>query len=200
MSTAAEVRHHIEGRPVRVFISTADLPGYPRAVECEMSRLAAAGEVIRVRKGLYWKGPRTRVGMPAPRPAAVALEVAGPGSGPAGLSAAHALGLSTQVPAVEVVAVPGRAPSPVRGARFAARSIERRIHGLRPMEVALIEVLRAGPSVIEAPWSEVAKVARRLAKAGEIRPAVIDGHIPAERHVATRERWAGLGLMEATAP
>lgn len=197
MSAAQLVREHVESYPVRGFISTAEIRGPRRAVECEMSRLAAEGEVVRVRKGLYWKGPKTRVGMPLPRPAEIALEVAGLGSGPAEISAAHSLGLTTQVPAVEVVAVPGRTPAPVRGARFVSRSIERRFLGLRPSEVALMEVLRAGPAVVEVPWAEVTKVARRLARAGEIRPEVLAEQIHEEHHVATRERWAALGLGKA---
>ncbi|MGH9187895.1 MAG: hypothetical protein ACRD0U_19130 [Acidimicrobiales bacterium] len=197
MSTARLVREHVESRPVRGFISTSAIHGGRRAVECEMSRLAAEGAVVRVRKGLYWKGPKTRLGMPLPRPGEVALEIAGVGSGPAEISAAHSLGLTTQVPAVEVIAVPGRPPAPVRGARFVSRSVERRFLGLRPREVALLEVLRAGPPVIEGPWTEVAKVARRLARAGKIRPDVIDGQVHEERHVATRERWAQLRLVEA---
>lgn len=196
MSAAHLVREHVESSPLRSFITTGAVGGSRRAVECEMSRLAAEGEIVRIRKGLYWKGPKTRVGMPLPRPLEVALEVAGQGSGPAEISAAHSLGLTTQVPAVEVVAVPGRPPAPVRGARFVSRSIERRFHGLVPNEVALLEVLRAGPAVVEAPWIEVAKLARRLAKAGEIRPAVIDEQVRHEHHVATRERWVQLGMVE----
>ena len=164
-----------------------------------MSRLAAEGEVVRARKGLYWKGPKTRVGMPLPRPSEVALEVAGIGSGPAGLSAAHALGLTTQVPATEVIAVPGRVPKPVRGTRFVSRSIERRFLALRTTEVAVVEVLRVGPTGIEVPWAKVAEVAKRLARAGEIRPDVISEQVLHEHHVATRERWAELGLVESVA-
>jgi hypothetical protein len=197
MSTAQLVRKHVELSPVRGFISTAEVPGPRRAVECEMSRLATESEVVRVRKGLYWKGPKTRVGMPLPRPSEVALEVGGIGSGPAEVSAAHSLGLTTQVPAVEVIAVPGRTPVPVRGARFVSRSIERRFLGLRPREVALLEVLRAGPAVVEVPWAQVGKVARRLVQAGEIRPEVLDEQVHEEHHVATRERWAQLGLTTA---
>lgn len=162
-----------------------------------MSRLAAEGELVRVRKGLYWKGPKTRVGMPLPRPIEVALEVAGPGAGPAGVSAAHALGLTTQVPAVERVAVPGRVPAPLPGVRFVSRSIERRIGGLRPLEVALLEVLRDGPVVIESRWGKVAETVRRLAAAGEIRLAVIEAQLPHEHHVAARHRWADFALTEA---
>lgn len=199
MSTAQEVREHVEFTPVRGFISTAEIPGTRRAVECEMSRLAAEGEVVRVRKGLYWKGPKTRVGMPLPLPTEVALEVAGGGAGPAEVSAAHALGLTTQVPATEVVAVPGRTPAPVRGVRFVSRSIERRLVGLRPIEVALLEVLRAGPGIVEVPWAQVAQVAERLEAAGEIRADVLDEQVHVEHHVALRERWAALGLIEPVA-
>lgn len=162
-----------------------------------MSRLAAEGEVIRVRKGLYWKGPKTRVGMPFPRSLDVGLEVAGSGSGPAGVSSAHMLGLTTQVPAVEQVAVAGRVPSPVPGVRFVSRSIERRIAGLRPVEIALIEVLRDGPTIIEQPWAKVATVVERLVDAGEVRPGLVATQLGHEHHVAARQRWNELGLAAA---
>lgn len=199
MSTAELVRASLAGSPIRSFIATSKVPGPRHAVECELSRLIAEGEVVRVRKGLYWKGPRTRVGMPLPRPTEVALEVGGIGSGPAEISAAHLLGLTTQVPAVEVIAVPGRIPSPVPGARFVSRSIERRILGLRPIEVALLEVLRAGPGAVEASPVELAKVAGRLAAAGEIRPEVLGEQVRHERHLATRQRWAQLNLSDTVA-
>lgn len=199
MSTAQLVREHIESRPVRGFIWASAIPGSRRGVECELSRLAAEGEVLNVRKGLYWKGPKTRVGMPFPRPTEVALEVAGSGAGPAELSAAHALGLTTQVPATEVIAVPGRVPSRVSGARFVSRSIERRVRGLRPMEVALLEVLRAGPSVLEVPMTRVAEVARRLVEAGEVRPKALEEQVYEEHHVALRQRWRALGLETSIA-
>lgn len=196
MSTAQAVRGHVARTPVRRFIWPARLEGSRRAVEVEMSRLAAEGEVIRVRKGLYWKGPRTRVGMPLPRPLEVAMEVAGPGSGPAGVSAAYSLGLTTQIPAIEQVAVPGRVPSAVAGVRFVSRSIERRIAGLRPVEVALIEVLRDGPAIIEQPWASVTAVVERLIAASGIRPELVMTQLGEEHHVAARQRWNDLGLAE----
>jgi hypothetical protein len=164
-----------------------------------MSRLAAEGEIVRVRKGLYWKGPKTRVGMPLPRPIEVALEIAGVGAGPAGISAAHLLGLTTQVPATEVIAVPGRVPTPLRGVRFVSRSIERRILGLSQSEVALIEVLREGPGLVEIPWSRVRQTTQRLQAAAEIRAELIDEQVQHEHHVALRERWAELALLEQVA-
>ncbi|MBP9836065.1 MAG: hypothetical protein WA969_14265 [Candidatus Microthrix parvicella] len=197
MSTAQNVREHVERNPVRCFISPASIPGSRRAVECEMSRLAAEGEVVRVRKGLYWKGPKTRAGMPLPRPLEVALEIAGLGSGPSGVSAVQSLGLTTQVPAIEQVAVAGRVPAPIVGVQFVSRSIERRIAGLHPVEVALLEVLRAGPGVVEAPWIDVADVAGRLAKGGAIRPELLAQQLAREYHVAARDRFDELGLDQA---
>lgn len=199
MSTAEVVRQHVAATPVRRFVWPNAITGSRRAVECEMSRLAAEGELVRVRKGLYWKGPKTRAGMPLPRPIEVALEVAGPGAGPGGVSAAHALGLTTQVPAVAQVAVPGRVPAPIPGVRFAARSIERRIAALRPLEVALLEVLRDGPETVEAPALKVMETALRLTAAGEIRPAIIETQLQYEHHVAARRRWAELDLTETVA-
>ncbi|WP_373069915.1 hypothetical protein [Gemmatimonas sp.] len=192
MSTAQEVRDHIDWRPVRSFITAGEIPGPRRAVECEMFRLASKGEVIRVRKGLYWKGPSTRVGMPLPRAYDIALEVAGPGAGPAELSAAHVLGLTTQVPAFEVVAVPGRCPAPVDGIRFVSRSIERRFGALRPLEVAVLEVFRQGPAVVEGPWSKVRRCVSSLAEQDGIRVEMIAEQVAIEHHVGVRERWSVL--------
>ncbi len=192
MSTAEVVRERIEGAPVRSFIETADLPGSRRAVECELSRLVAKGAVARVRRGLYWKGPRTPVGMPLPRAFDVGMAIAGPGSGPASVSAAAFLALTTQVPAVETIAVAGRAPTPVAGVRFVSRSIERRILGLEPTEVAVVEVLRDGPTAVEVPWTDFAEVAARLEREEVIRPELITGQLGHERHIAARRRWSEL--------
>jgi len=192
MSTAELVRERIEGAPVRSFIETADLPGSRRAVECELSRLVAKGDVARVHRGLYWKGPHTPVGMPLPRAFDVGMAIAGAGAGPASVSAAAYLGLTTQVPAGETIAVPGRTPTPPAGARFVSRSIERRILALEPTEVAVLEVLRDGPTVIEAPWSDFAEVVARLERDGVIRPWLITEQLGHERHIAARQRWSEL--------
>lgn len=193
MSTARLVRDRVQHAPTKSFISLGDMPGSRRAAECEFSRLALAGDVIRVRKGLYWKGPMTSVGMPRPRPLEIGLAVAGPGAGPAGLAAAAFMGLTSQVPAVETVAVAGRAPAPLRGVRFVSRSIERRIRSLRPVEVAVIEVLRDGPDSIEAAWAAFAETVGKLAAEQQIRPSLIAEQVHAEHHIAARQRWGELG-------
>lgn len=193
MSTAQLVRDQIRRTPVRSFISLGDVPGSRHAVECELSRLALAGDVIRVHKGLYWKGPTTSVGVPLPRPMEVGLAVAGQGAGPAELAAAAFLGLTSQVPAVETVAVAGRTPVAPRGVRFVSRSIERRIRSLEPVEVAVIEVLRDGPDSIEATWATFAETVCSLTVKNQIRPSLLTEQLNAERHVAARQRWVELG-------
>ncbi|WP_420638015.1 hypothetical protein [Candidatus Poriferisocius sp.] len=192
MSTAERVRERIENAPVRSFIQIADLAGPRRAVECELSRLVAKGDVARVRRGLYWKGPRTPVGVPLPRAFDVGMEVAGPGAGPAGATAAAYLGLTTQVPAIETIAVPGRVPSPVDSVRFVGRSIERRVLGLEATEIAVLELLREGPTAIETPWSDFTEAVARLIRDALVRPNLISQQLTHERHIAARQRWSDL--------
>jgi len=190
MSTAELVREHVEGAPLRSFIEPADLPGSRRAVECELSRLVAKGHVTRVRKGLYWKGPQTPAGMPLPRAFEVGMKIAGAGAGPAGVSAAAFLGLTTQVPAVEMIAIAGRVRTPPTGVRFVSRSIERRFLGLWAEEIAVLEVLRDGPSRIEWPRTDFTAVLGDLELDGQIRPCLINEQLTHERHVAARQRWS----------
>ena len=192
MSAAQLVREQVEAAPMRSFISTGEVEGSRHAVECELSRLASSGEVIRVRRGLYWKGQRTRLGVSLPRPDEIALAVAGPGAGPARLSAAAHLGLTTQVPAVDTIAAAGRAPTAPAATRFVSRSVERRIRDLTPTEVAVIEVLREGPDLLEVPWEAFAAAVTRLAASRELRHERITEQLRDERHVAARDRWRPL--------
>ncbi|HEY6537696.1 MAG TPA: hypothetical protein VI138_01490, partial [Candidatus Dormibacteraeota bacterium] len=109
-SVAPEVRKRVVGSRDR-FWRPEDFDGSPDAVAQALSRMARSGEVRRVRRGLYWRGAPTRLGMAPPPPGRLAdAVVGGTGSGPAGRSAALALGLSTQVARREAVAVPGRSP------------------------------------------------------------------------------------------
>ena len=90
---AERVANHVAALPQRLFVAVRDVDGSRSAVESAFSRLAAAGDILRVRKGLYWKGATTALGMSPPRVEEVALKLGGPGSGPAGVAAAHWLGL-----------------------------------------------------------------------------------------------------------
>lgn len=192
MSTARLVRDHVAQMPERSFVFSNELQAPPHAVDCEFARLVDRNELLRVRKGLYWKARRTRAGIPAPRAMEVGLEVAGDGAGPAQFSAAAALGLTSQVPSVEVVAVAGRSPTPPPGVQFVSRSVGRRIRKLRFLEVAVIELLRDGLRFVEANWDSASATLAQLAAQGAIRLPAIAEQVREEHHVGARTRWQQL--------
>ena len=111
-------------------------------------------------------------GMAPPPPGRLAGEVVGDtGTGPSGRSAALALGLSTQVPRREAIAVPGRpprSPGPVYYVSRAA-STKRRDERLHPTEVALFEVLRDWNSLVEMPTEDAVDRITQLIDSGAIR-------------------------------
>ena len=199
-STAERVADHVAALPERSFVAVRDFDGSRNAVESAFSRLAADGNVLRVRKGLYWKGAMTTMGMSPPRVEEVALALGGPGSGPAGVAAAYWLGLTSQVPSTYLAAVPTRVPTPWPGVRFTQRPVGRLLHGLTPSEVAVLEVLRAGPAVIEAAWEELPAVIAGLAASGAVRLAVLDEAAAGEPHRQARSRWAELRARPELTP
>lgn len=173
MSTtvAAEVRERVMRSRER-FWRPEDFHGSPEAVAQALSRLVRSGDLRRVRRGLYWRGSPTRLGMAPPPSGRLASEVAQvPGTGPAGWSAALALGLSTQVARLDAIAVPGRAPRGPSSVHFVSRAAatKRRDERLRPSEVALFEVLRDWDRLVEVPVSEAVDRIARLADNGEVR-------------------------------
>lgn len=189
-SVAEGVRNWVGRLPDRAFFDARDVPGSPRAVESALSRMAADGQILRVRRGTYWKAPPARFGRRAqPRPLEAGLHVGGRGAGPAGVSAARVFGLTTQVPAVERVGVPGRAPGPMRGVRFSSRPYSRRELDLNPYEVALMEVLRSFDEVAERPWSDLVVVVSEAVQVGRIRPDRVAAAVEAEHDRSARERW-----------
>ena len=201
-SVAQRVASYVATLPASSFVAVRDVSGPRSAVESAFSRLAASGEVARVRKGTYWKGAPTPLGVSLPRAEEVALAIGGTGSGPAGVAAAHWLGLTSQVPSTYLAAVPGRAPAPWQQVRFAQRPIGRLLAGLSPSEVAVLEVLRSGPAVVEATWEQLGSVVVRLTEDGHVRPAALDAAANHEPHRGARARWAELcrsrpGLVSA---
>jgi hypothetical protein len=171
LKVAPEVRKRVLRSRER-FWRSEDFGGSPGAVAQALSRLVRSGELRRVRRGLYWRGSPTRLGMAPPPADRFADEVVGmPGTGPAGWSAALALGLSTQVPRQEAVAVPARAPRSLGGVRFVSRaaSTRRRDERLRPAEVALLEVLRDWDGLVEVPIVDAIDRIEGLAEAEAIR-------------------------------
>ncbi len=174
--------------PIESWLRRRDFAGSDRAVETAMSRIAADGELLRIRKGLYWKGCQTRFGTTRPTPLQTALEIAGVGSGPAGVAAAAVLGLTTQVPSIVEVAVPGRTPAPITGIQFRSRSYLRREHRLGPIEVAVLEVLRT-ESVVEESDAQVVKVLQKLISRGDLRRDVLTKVIHDESARSVRRAW-----------
>lgn len=191
-SIAEYVAQQVDMLPARSFVAVRDLEGPRNAIESAFSRLASGGTITRVRKGLYWKGTDTGAGMSPPRTEEIAVAIGGLGSGPAGVAAAHSLGLTTQVPSTYLCAVPGRAPAPCRGIRFVQRPVGRLVMGLRPAEVAVLEVLRDGPTGLEFAWSRLEDVIGDLSDRDIIRLDRLDRAVTDEPHREARARWRKL--------
>ncbi len=137
-----------------------------------LADLVDKGELRRIRRGLYWRGTKSPLGMAPPHTDALVAElVPGPGVGPAGLYAANFLRLSTQVPRRAEIAVPTRAPENLGNIRFVARPARsaRVRAGLNPTEVALLEVLAHWESAIELPPAEAWVRLLEILKSGTAR-------------------------------
>ena len=189
MSTAALVRDRVVSAPRGSFVRSADFPGSSSAVDMALSRLASErGPLVRVGRGVYWKGVDSRFGTGAPPALDAALEVAGPGAGPAGWSALRFLGLTTQLPAFPHVAVPGRQPA-LRNARVSKRSNALRVL-LNPAEVAVLEVIREDwIDRIDGGHEALIEALRRLTTERQIRLELLD-KVAARETSRVRRRWA----------
>ncbi len=150
----------------------ADLDVSPATLDVILSRLARRGQLQRVHRGLYWNGRKSRFGVVPPSGDDTAMHVAAvDGVGPAGLSAANDLGLTTQVPGQSLVAVPRRAPRPIPRVKFVDRStrIGRVVQKLTWTEVAVLEVLDSWDRAVELPDDQAIDVLVKLMKSGDVR-------------------------------
>jgi len=188
------VRKRVNAAPAGAFVRTLDLVealGSRAAVEAALTRLTRTdGPLVAAGRGLYFRGKSTRFGMTAPDPLSVGYEVARThgytsGVGPAGYSAARALGLTTQVPGRHELAVPGRAPADLPGVHFTSRSSAGR-SGLRPMEVAVVEILREWPRYAEGTWAALCGRVGDLATRGAVDPVAIHRAVRLEHHLNAR--------------
>ena len=177
---------YLDALPEGSYVRVSDLPGTRNAAKLAASRASARGDIIHVSKGLYFKGRRTRYGIATPPPEDVALEVVGRrGVGPAGVSAARALGLTTQVPAVQELATLARVPAGVPGVRFTRRNNIERVD-LTYLEIAVLEVLRDWRFLVDGGWvSLVTAVASRV-ESGDVRPDAIAVAARREHHVEVK--------------
>ena len=174
LTQAMRARESILGSSGR-FWSAADLPGATSTRHHLLTELEHSGELLHVRRGLYWRGRKTPLGMSPPPPEALVEKLVGKrGVGPAGLSAAHRLRLSTQVPRTAQIAVPERPPASSGSVTFVSRASRtlRKTAALTADEVALLETLEGWSRIIEVPLPDAW---RRL------RAAITDGEVSATR-------------------
>lgn len=170
-STAAHERNRILRSKDR-FWRPSDLATSGSTTLHLLADLVDAGELRRIRRGLYWRGSPSPLGMGYPSTDALVHEITpGPGVGPTGLYAANLLRLSTQVARRAEIAVPHRAPRDDPGIRFWARPARhrRRATGLTPTEVAFLEVLSTWEETIELPPDEARDRLLQLLASGTVR-------------------------------
>ncbi len=115
--------------------------------------MVADGELVRVRRGTYWRGEKSRWGMSkTPSPQAL-REIIGKDEalGATGWHAANLLGLSTQVSPVEALAVTCRPPAGLTGLKIVNRAARkgRRDAKLNDTEVTLLEALEGWDRYVE---------------------------------------------------
>lgn len=187
------VRHRVEHARPGMFFRVDDFDGDAGEVGSVLRCLVGEGELVRVSRGLYWRGQKTRFGMTHPATLEAAVAVGGPGSGPSGVAAAHVLGLSTQVPAVVEVGVPGQVPEPMCGVRFQSRPYVRYEYCLTLLEVAVLEVL-GNPYVVEVSWPLVEEHIRQLVIRGMLRVTVLGDLTAMEPQEIVQKRWAAISL------
>jgi hypothetical protein len=153
------------------FWRPGDIDAPPSTAQRILADLVAKGELRHIRKGLYWRGIKTPLGMAPPSNEALVLQLANSdGIGPAGLSAANALRLSTQIPRQAHYAVVSRPPSDTDSVHFVNRSARhsRADSKLSPTEVAALEVLDDWDQVIETDPREAMTRLTSLIRSGRI--------------------------------
>lgn len=184
----------LEEIPSGRFVHLNDLPGSSTARSCALSRARKAGTVLPIRNGLYFKGVKTRYGMTRPSSEDIAAAVLGNvGVGPTGVSAARALGLTTQVPARPTLTIAGAAvPTSVPGVTVSKRNNMRR-RNLRYAEIALIELLRGDwERTVDGGWPALVAAAVAAVRDGDINKEAVSDAIGAERSPAARENYERL--------
>lgn len=128
--------------------------GSASAVSNELRRMVGRGELVRIRRGVYWRGKESRFGMlAAPRAEALRKSVGDDEAvGATGWQATNLLGLSTQVPAVETLAVTHRVPAGLPALKVASRAARRgrREQRLNGIEVTFLEALEGWDRYVEA--------------------------------------------------
>lgn len=171
-SIAAEVRARVKRSKDR-FWRVDDFAFEPHAVTMELARLVRAGELERVRRGVYWRGRQTRFGMVGALPVEAVRELVSDREavGAAGWYATNLLGLSTQVSPTPVVALTRRAPTGLENVRVVDRSNRsgRRDARLNETEVTVLEALEAWDRYVELDHADALAVFAGILQRDEVR-------------------------------
>lgn len=177
--------------PERSFIHVDQLPGTPDAARQAASRAARNGELVRVRRGLYYRGAKTRYGMTRPRVEDIAREILGDtGTGPTGHSAARTWDVTTQLPSAFHVATLWKV-DPIDGVIQHSRRNKERAK-LNTKEIALLELMRAPEVYVEAGWNTLVDKVHEAFTTGEIRKNALLTALKGERSNTVRENFAKL--------
>ncbi len=114
------------------------------------------------------------------------------GVGPTGVSAARALGLTTQVPARPSLTIAGTVPTSVPGVTVSKRNNMGR-RNLRYAEIALVELLRGDwERTVDDGWPALVSAAAAAARRGDIDIRAVGEAIRGERSPAARDNYARL--------
>jgi Family of unknown function (DUF6088) len=152
-SVAQQVRRRVLRSGERLW-QIEDFEGSPSAVNNEVRRLIARGELMRVRRGVYWRGKKSRFGMIGASQGEAVQKLLGAQEaiGATGWHATNLLGLSTQVSPVEALAVTHRRPEGLHNVKVSSRAARsaRREAKLNGMEVTFLEALEGWDRYVEA--------------------------------------------------
>ena len=199
---AGDVRAAVLSAHTGRFWTVDDFPGLDAsAVDKALVRLKDTGELVTVRRGLYFRGKQSLFGMARPSQEQLVAAVAGDrGVGPAGLTAANELSLSTQLPGVDVYAVPRPAPRDLPTVRFVSRPSRtgRLAAALSGIEVAVLEVLDSWEGVTDVTPSATADRLVELIDAGQVRAAKLV-RASVDEPAAARERLRHVLLLAGLA-
>lgn len=171
-TVAQEVRRRITRSAARVWC-VEDFDGSPAAVNSELRRLVARGELTRIRRGVYWRGKKGRFGMTHASQATALRKTVGDHEavGATGWHATNLLGLSTQVSPVEMLAVTHRRPRGFDGVKVVTRTARtgRRDARLNDLEVTYLEALEGWDRYVEVKSSTALRRFVQLLDDDEIR-------------------------------
>jgi len=203
-SVAADVRCQVL-HSLNRYWQIEEFDGSADAVHSELRRLVDEGELEHVRRGIYWRGEKSRFGMSLPRAASALRAVVGDKEaiGAAEWYATNLLGLSTQVSPTEVLALSRRPPKGFEHVRVLSRANRtgRRDRQLKDLEVTILEALEGWDRYVEARPEAALKTfvellnrddvrVDRLALAAKTEPAVVRERLRAVLREAGYERHA----------